>query len=110
MWATHGVEEVWERYFDALGKLAPHVDVLAHPDLPKIFGQRPQRPDRFYPRLNGVALEISTAGLRKPIGELYPDYALLRANRANGITLASDAHEPDLVGMDFEAALELAED
>jgi len=110
MWATHSVEEVWERYFAALAGLAPFVDVLAHPDLPKIYGQRPDRPDRFYPQLDGVALEISTAGLRKPVGQLYPDYALLRANRGIGITLASDAHEPDLVGADFEQALELAED
>jgi histidinol-phosphatase (PHP family) len=110
MWDTHSVEEVWQRYFSALAELAPHVDVLAHPDLPKIFGRRPERPDRFYPELNGVALEISTAGLRKPVGELYPDYALLRANRGIGITLASDAHEPDLVGLDFDQALELADD
>jgi len=110
MWATHSVEEVWERYFAALAELAPFVDVLAHPDLPKIYGQRPERPERFYPKLDGVALEISTAGLRKPVGELYPDYALLRANRGIGITVASDAHEPDLVGLDFDQALELAED
>ena len=110
MWGTHSVEEVWERYFAALAGLAPFVDVLAHPDLPKIYGQRPDRPDRFYPHLDGVALEISTAGLRKPVGQLYPDYALLRANRGIGITLASDAHQPDLVGADFEQALELAED
>jgi histidinol-phosphatase (PHP family) len=110
IWATHSVEDVWARYFGALAELAPHVDALAHPDLPKIFGDRPERPERFYPKLEGVALEISTAGLRKPVGELYPDYALLRANRGIGITLASDAHDPDLVGMDFDQALELAED
>jgi histidinol-phosphatase (PHP family) len=110
IWEMHSVEEVWERYFTALAELSPYVDVVAHPDLPKIFGQRPERPERFYRSLGGVALEISTAGLRKPVGELYPDYALLRANRGVPITLASDAHEPDLVGADFEQALELAED
>src|SRR5205085_10994237 len=44
IWATHSVENVWRRYFDALVELAPFVDALAHPDLPKIFGRRPSDP------------------------------------------------------------------
>jgi histidinol-phosphatase (PHP family) len=105
IWEYAEVEDVWRRYFAALAELAPFVDVLAHPDLPKIFGLRPPEPARFYPELDGVALEISTAGLRKPVGEIYPDPALLRGAP---ITLASDAHVPGLVGEDFERALELA--
>lgn len=105
LWERCSVEEVWRLYFEALAELAPFVDVLAHPDLPKIFGQRPADPSSYYPQLDGVALEVSTAGLRKPVGELYPDPALL-AGRP--ITLASDAHEPALVGEDFDQALELA--
>lgn len=105
MWENSSVEDVWRAYFAALAELAPFVDVLAHPDLPKIFGSRPSDPRSFYPRLDGVALEISTAGLRKQVGELYPDPALL-AGRP--ITLASDAHEPALVGEDFDQALALA--
>src|SRR5439155_21893017 len=52
----------------------------------------------------GLSVEISTAGLRKPVGELYPDRDLLRACTSLGVTvtLASDAHEPRLVGKDFE--------
>ena len=108
MWADSTVEEVWRRYFAALAELAASgfVDVLAHPDLPKIFGRRPAEPRVFYPDLDGVALEISTAGLRKPVGELYPDPALLATRPP--ITLASDAHAPALVGEDFDRALELA--
>jgi histidinol-phosphatase (PHP family) len=108
MWEEYAVEDVWRRYFEALHELASSgfVDVLAHPDLPKIFGLRPERPEEFYPPLDGVAVEISTAGLRKPVGELYPDPALLA--RADAITLASDAHEPQLVGADFDQALALA--
>jgi len=108
LWAELTVEEVWRRYFDALAELASsgHVDVLAHPDLAKIFGERPAN-GFAYPQLNGVALEISTAGLHKPVGELYPDRALLEANGLP-ITLASDAHVPQNVGRDFDRALELA--
>jgi histidinol-phosphatase (PHP family) len=107
VWAEWPVEEVWRRYFEALAELAAsgHVDVLAHPDLPKIFGRRPERIE--YPPLAGVALEISTNGRYKPVGELYPDLELLHA-AGLPVTLASDAHVPENVGRDFELALELA--
>ena len=108
VWAQLSVEEVWRRYFTALAELAAsgHVDVLAHPDLPKIFGRRPAGPVE-YPALNGVALEISTNGRYKPVGQLYPDPAFLDAAKAP-ITLASDAHVPANVGRDFDQAVELA--
>jgi len=103
IWAHAAVDEVWRRYFAALVELASsgHVDVLAHPDLAKIFGNRPDRIE--YPLLDGVALEISTAGLRKPVGELYPAAAMLASRPA--ITLASDAHVPADVGRDLERAV-----
>jgi histidinol-phosphatase (PHP family) len=106
IWAEASVEEVWQRYFAALAELAAsgHVDVLAHPDLAKIFGRRPDRIE--YPVLDDVALEISTAGLHKHVGELYPDPAMLAGRPP--ITLASDAHAPQNVGRDFDQALALA--
>jgi histidinol-phosphatase (PHP family) len=108
IWAEAAVEEVWRRYFAALAELASsgHVDVLAHPDLAKIFSLRPQGGIE-YPQLDGVALEISTNGRYKPVGELYPDLELLQATELP-ITLASDAHVPANVGRDFDLALELA--
>ncbi len=107
IWAGSSVDEVWRRYFAGLAELAAsgHVDVLAHPDLPKIFGRRPA-PPIGYPKLGGVAVEISTNGLYKPVGELYPDPELLAGRPP--ITLASDAHVPGNVGRDFDRALELA--
>jgi histidinol-phosphatase (PHP family) len=106
IWARRSVEEVWARYMAALAELAAsgHVDVLAHPDLAKFFGRRPERID--YPPLDGIALEISTSGLHKPVGELYPDLLMLAAHPP--ITLASDAHVPANVGRDFDRALEHA--
>jgi histidinol-phosphatase (PHP family) len=106
IWAEASVEEVWHRYFAALAELAAsgHVDVLAHPDLAKIFDRRPHRIE--YPVLDGVTLEISTAGLHKHVGELYPDPAMLADHPP--ITLASDAHAPQNVGRDFDQALALA--
>ena len=88
------------------------------PTCAKIFGSGPSRPcspsctcsSPTRRRDAGVAVEISTAGLRKPVGELYPDPALLRACVARGvpITTASDAHVPVDVGRDFDRALALA--
>ena len=120
VWAESTVEEVWERYFGAVRKLAASrsVDVLAHLDLAKIFGRRPgpEVRSRLYEESadaiasSGLAVEISTAGLRKPVGELYPAPELLAAcvRRGIGVTLASDAHEPGLVGEDFALALDAA--
>jgi histidinol-phosphatase (PHP family) len=58
---------------------------------------------------SGVAVEVSTAGLRKPVRELYPHPDFLSACHARGVpvTMASDAHSPDVVGRDFDLALEL---
>ena len=120
LWGAHGVEGVWRRYFDALAELAESrtVDVLAHPDLPKIFGTRPAPEvlDALHEcaatavARAGVCVEVSAAGLRKPVGEIYPDRSLLRRCRALGvpITLASDAHVADDVGRDLERAIEHA--
>jgi histidinol-phosphatase (PHP family) len=120
VWEVMTVDEIWQRYTDALCELAVSgaVDVLAHPDLAKIFGRRPQPGllAELHERIAmvvgaaGVAVEVSTAGLRKPVGELYPDADLLRACVGTGtpITLASDAHEPELVGADFEQAIAYA--
>jgi histidinol-phosphatase (PHP family) len=118
LWARLPVEEVWRRYFLELAALARSrlVDVLAHPDLVKIFGRRPAAAEveahhdeaaaAFAEA--GVAVEVSTAGLRKPVGELYPDLGLLVRCRERGVgaTLASDAHVAHDVGRDFEAGLD----
>ena len=120
LWKHFPVEEVWRRYFIALRGAARSglFDVLSHPDLVKIFGRRPA-PDEVFlhhdetadaiEAVGGLAIEVSTAGLRKPVGELYPDRGLLDACRARGIpaTTASDAHVPADVGRDLDQAVEL---
>lgn len=110
-----GIEEAWTRYFDTLAEAASSglFDSLSHPDLVKIFGERAGSFD--YTAVSdaiaagGVAVEVSTAGLRKPVGELYPHPEFLAACRERGVpvTLGSDAHSPDVVGRDFDRAREL---
>ena len=58
---------------------------------------------------SGIAVEVSTAGLRKPVGELYPARAFLEmvVDAGNPIALSSDAHTPEDLGRDYDQALEL---
>jgi histidinol-phosphatase (PHP family) len=119
IWEQMTVDEVWRKYIRSVLELAAsgHVDVMSHPDLAKIYGRRPSPPvlDELHEELAegiaaaGVAVEVSTAGLRKPVGEIYPSEGLLRAFARRGvpITTAADAHEDHLVGEDFDRALEL---
>ncbi|MDD2709537.1 MAG: PHP-associated domain-containing protein [Verrucomicrobiae bacterium] len=58
----------------------------------------------------GVAVEINTAGLRKPVKEIYPSAAFLRIARELGVPISfgSDAHAPAEVGSGFREAVDLA--
>jgi histidinol-phosphatase (PHP family) len=103
-------------YFATVAEAARsgHFDVLSHLDLVKIFGLRPG-PEHYDGLADtiaeaGVAVEVSTAGWRKPVGELYPAPELLARLAECGvpITLASDAHVPELVGENFPRALAVA--
>lgn len=118
-WEQHGVDETWTTYFslwcDAVASGA--FDVMAHPDLPKKFGHRPSfDPRELYDAAAsaaaeaGVAIEISTAGLRKPVGELYPGPELLSMFASRGVpaTVGSDAHSPADVGSRIGEAFEAA--
>lgn len=116
-------EEVWRRYFQTIGESAASglFDVLAHPDLVKYWGRARPLPEgdlRHYYELamdgiaqSGIAVEVSTAGLRKRAGEIYPAPAFLQMCLEAGapIALSSDAHRPQDVGADYDAALELLE-
>ncbi len=121
VWDPNGdPDEVWRRYFEALAEAARSglFDILAHPDLVKVWGgarPSPRRDPRFYyePAVEaiaeaGVAVEVSTAGLRKPVGELYPAPALVAMFIDAGapFALSSDAHSPGDVGHAYEAAVE----
>ena len=110
------IDELYERYFDLVcrGAESGHFDTMAHLDLVKKFGHRPTRdPADLYARVArrlaaaGVAVEVNTAGLRKPVGELYPHPDLLAACRRAGVpaTLGSDAHRPEEVAADFGLAV-----
>jgi histidinol-phosphatase (PHP family) len=54
-------------------------------------------------------VEVSTAGLRKPVGEIYPARALAEMCVEAGaeFALSSDAHSPEQVGYGYDQAIEL---
>ena len=124
IWRGADPERVWATYFETLGEAARTgmFDILAHPDLVKVFAGRVPVPDgdlrRFYERAmdgiaeSDVAVEVSTAGLRKPAGEIYPAPAFLEMclDAGRPVALSSDAHVPEHVGYEYERALSLLEE
>jgi histidinol-phosphatase (PHP family) len=123
VWRSADPEKVWKRYFETLGEAARSglFDVLAHPDLVKVWGAEGPRPSgdlrRFYDLAmegiaeSDVAIEVSTAGLRKPVGEIYPARPFLEMCLEAGrpIALSSDAHTPNDLAYRYDDALELLE-
>lgn len=118
-WPERDVDDAYRQYFALLGEAASSrlFDTLAHPDLIKKFGHRPSASlDDLYASVvdrisqAGCAIEVSTAGLHRPVGELYPSDAFLRRLAAAGVpvTFGSDAHRPDDVGRDFAVAVTAA--
>ncbi|MEN8240094.1 MAG: PHP domain-containing protein, partial [Actinomycetota bacterium] len=114
-----GHRQAYEDYFALETQLAGsgHFDVLAHADVVKKRGLRlDTEPMDLYEELavasarGGTAVEVSTAGLYQPAREMYPSEALLQRfyNHNVPITLASDAHFPELCGRDMDRAIALA--
>jgi histidinol-phosphatase (PHP family) len=101
-----GVRQAYEDYFEIEVMLAESgtVDALAHVDVVKKHGHvLPDPPLDLYEKVvaaaaaSGTAVEVSSAGLRQPVSEIYPHPRFLAMFAAAGvpITLASDAHRPE---------------
>jgi len=117
--AREGAEFLYEEYYRLLSRAAETglFDVLTHFDLPKKHGHRPATPRTgdenaavASAAAAGCAVEISSAGLRKPVREAYPEAGLLARIVAAGIpvTFSSDAHAPAEVGWGYDRTLTLA--
>lgn len=117
-WREQGaVAEIWTLYWRLYEKCvrSGFFEIAAHPDLAKKFGFRPEGDLRPYyePVIQalvdtGVVMEVSTAGLRKDVGEIYPAREMVKMAFEAGVDLVinSDAHAPGEVGADFAQALE----
>jgi len=121
-WDRRSIEETWRAYTEALEELADTgtVDVLAHPDLVKVTGRRPDAGllDACHDRMAeaaarcGLAAELSSAGWRKPVGEAYPAPGLLERFARLGVplTTASDSHGPAGVATGAHELAQMARD
>jgi histidinol-phosphatase (PHP family) len=119
-WEKVDVDAVWRRYAEVWceAALSPYpFTCMSHPDLPKKFGFRPSfDTHEMFGQMAAAAaeggrmVEVNTAGLRKPVHEIYPSHDLLAAFCDAGVecTFGSDAHAPSLVGFGYaEACAEL---
>ena len=105
--------EIYADYFSRVRLMAESglVDCLAHLDLIKIHGHRPC--GELAPlvedtldliRDRNLAIELSTAGWRKPVDELYPSDEIIRLAMERDIpfTIASDAHSWAQLGENYD--------
>src|SRR5215207_4260151 len=99
--------------------LSGRFEILGHPDLIKIFRRFPDRDITSILEEtadavaeSGVVVDVNSAGLRKPIGEIYParDFLEMFHKRGVPIVLSSDAHAPDQVALGYETSLPLVYD
>ena len=113
------IDQIWQDYFDAVEAMAKSglFQIAGHLDLIKVFNFKPKKDVRHIAqkalkaiKKSGMAIEISSAGLRKPVGEPYPSKELLEVAYELDIpiTLASDAHAPEQVGQNMSSIETLA--
>jgi histidinol-phosphatase (PHP family) len=120
-WKDKDIDEIWKAYFEATEAMAKtgKFDIVGHLDLIKVFKYMPKEDVRILAKnvLKAIknanmVLELNTAGLRKPVGEIYPSRQLLEEayTLEIPITFSSDAHSIDQVGFGYDLATALAKE
>ncbi|MBD3775491.1 MAG: histidinol-phosphatase [Rhodobacteraceae bacterium] len=115
------IDEIWQRYFDAIEEMAKSglFDIVGHLDLIKIFKFLPKKDIKLISanalkaiKRSNMVVEINTAGFRKPIGEPYPSRNLLEViyELEIPITFASDAHAIDQIGFKYDDIVDIAKE
>jgi len=119
IWDTWNIEDAYTAYFNLVAASAKTgiFDIIGHPDLIKKFGHRAPKDSQAVQQAeeamlqavlqSGAALEISSAGLRKPVDEIYPHQRIVGRAAELGIpfTFGSDAHAPAEVGHGMDQCL-----
>src|SRR5437660_2661057 len=107
------IDDLYIDYFQRVREIAATglVDCLSHLDLIKIHGHRPNaeigeivNETLDFIRSRNLAIELSTAGWRKPVNELYPGDRVIELAIEKGIsfTTASDAHSHVQLAENFD--------
>lgn len=113
--------DLYDLYYANLRQaaLSGRFEIIGHPDLIKIFRAFPDRDTTGMLEEtadavaeSGVAVDVNAAGLRKPVGEVYPSKQLLRMffERGVPVILSSDAHAPDQVALGYDKSLPLVKE
>jgi histidinol-phosphatase (PHP family) len=120
-WKDRSIDEIWKAYFEAIEAMAKtgYFDIVGHLDLIKVFKFMPSSDIRLLAKdalkaikKANMVLEVNTAGLRKPIAELYPSPLLLEEAYSLDIPIcfSSDAHAVEQVGFGYDDAVEVAKE
>ncbi len=122
-----GADAILRPYFLELEKMTrnPQFDILGHFDVPVRNGKPiwggydPKRYEELIRAAlqncidRGIALDVNSGGLRRPANNLMPDPQILRWYREMGgqrLTLGSDAHAPEDVGLCLDQAINFIRD
>lgn len=110
------IDDIYRDYYSLLEKLADYrfCDIVGHFDLIKKFGHRAESDmtpiiRRIAKKMSahGIAVEINTSGLYKPVKEIYPSDEIIKILFEENVpvTLGSDSHSPDDVCRGYEPAI-----
>lgn len=114
-------DATWKEYFDLIEAMAKSglFQIVGHLDLLKVFNFLPDTDIRLLAqkafkaiKASRMALELNSAGLRKPVGEIYPSRPLLELAKEMDIpiTFGCDAHRVEQVGAGLDELYTLAKE
>ncbi len=111
------IDEIYKDYYSLIEGLvdARFCDIVGHFDLIKKFGHRSKSDltpvvRRIAKKMSayGIAAEINTSGMRKPVAELYPSDEIINIFFQENVplTMGSDSHTPEDVCSGYPLAIE----
>jgi histidinol-phosphatase (PHP family) len=111
------IDDIYMDYFAQIEGLvdARFCDIVGHFDLIKKFGHRSKSDmtpvvRRIAKKMSmyGIAAEINTSGMRKPVAEFYPSDEIINIFFQENVplTMGSDSHSPEDVCSGYASAIE----
>jgi histidinol-phosphatase (PHP family) len=125
LFAKYTLPQLADRYYEILDQCAAGgvFDCLAHIEVYRRYGQayygeevltiHRGRIEKLFETMNrhGVGFELNTSAIRHGLSEYYPNMEIVNMARGAGtrlMALGSDAHRPDQLALDFDAATAVA--
>ncbi len=113
------IDKIWEEYFRALKEMAKSqfFEIVGHIDLIKVFRFLPKKDIRLIAKnsikeikKSNMVVELNSAGLRKPVKEIYPSPQIMEllVEFDIPITFSSDAHKIDDIGYKRDEVMKYA--